>query len=357
MRWPVACRSGTSATSGARTPSEIRSAARGPMRCSTEPAGMPRSATGASSTAKTTLIRLGDPVVTSTNHGSARFVSWEPSLETNSPITSARIERSRITRSRARRRLHADRPDARLSDDDREADELDHPRAEQRRLDADDRCDRAGEGSAERHEDERAERVVRADARAGRLRHVPLEHREPEREVDRDPDAGDDGDRDERRYRQLQADADRLQCDRQSGDTRGQQRPARREPQCDDATGDRADPERAHESAHVPRPSSPSSRRAGRARRADVEAQLPMPKKTIVVQIHVCRRNSFQPSRSSWKNGDGSTWSARRGSETPSSRSAATPKLAASTMSAPPGLPAATRTPPSAGRGHRGSSG
>jgi len=76
---------------------------------------------------------------------------------------------------------------------------------------------------------------------------------------------------------------------------------------------------------------------------------LPIPKKTIVVQSQVCRRNSPQPSRRSTRNDFGSTVSARAGSRSRVSRSAATANDAASTSSAEPGLPSATRMPPSAG--------
>ena len=76
---------------------------------------------------------------------------------------------------------------------------------------------------------------------------------------------------------------------------------------------------------------------------------MPIPKKTIVVQIQVCRRNSFQPSRNSARNGSGSTLSSRFGIRTRSIRIAPAPKLAASTSSALPGLPAPTSTPPRAG--------
>src|SRR5438270_901392 len=44
-----------------------------------------------------------------------------------------------------------------------------------------------------------------------------------------------------------------------------------------------------------------------------MNAKFPIPKKTIVVQSQVWRRNSPQPSRSSWKKGFDSTTSARRG--------------------------------------------
>ena len=45
----------------------------------------------------------------------------------------------------------------------------------------------------ERHQDERAERVVRRDPRLGALRDLPLEHGEPERQVHGDADARDEG--------------------------------------------------------------------------------------------------------------------------------------------------------------------
>ena len=69
---PTAFRSGTSATIGARAASAISIEVLGPRRCTTEPAGMPSSAIGASSAAKTRPIFVGEPVVTRTNQGSAR---------------------------------------------------------------------------------------------------------------------------------------------------------------------------------------------------------------------------------------------------------------------------------------------
>jgi hypothetical protein len=88
---------------GARAPSAISIDVFGPSRCTTEPAGMPSSAIGTSCAAKTNVIRVGEPVVTSTNHGRARYVSCDPSREMSSPASSAAIDRSRITPPPARR--------------------------------------------------------------------------------------------------------------------------------------------------------------------------------------------------------------------------------------------------------------
>ena len=60
-----------------------------PSRCTTEPLGMPRIAIGRSSAARTRHIFPGEPVVTSTNHGSARYVIRVPSTEMVSAVTSA----------------------------------------------------------------------------------------------------------------------------------------------------------------------------------------------------------------------------------------------------------------------------
>ena len=73
-RWPVQWSSGTSAISGARSASERSIVVRAPSRPISEPLGMPSSAIGAISTASTRLMCAGEPVVTSTNHGSATNV-------------------------------------------------------------------------------------------------------------------------------------------------------------------------------------------------------------------------------------------------------------------------------------------
>jgi hypothetical protein len=72
VRPPTSCRNGTRAMIGARAPSAMSIDVFGPSLCTTEPAGIPSSAIGTSCAAKTSVIRVGDPVVTSTNHGSAR---------------------------------------------------------------------------------------------------------------------------------------------------------------------------------------------------------------------------------------------------------------------------------------------
>ncbi len=76
---------------------------------------------------------------------------------------------------------------------------------------------------------------------------------------------------------------------------------------------------------------------------------MPIPKKTIVVQIQVWRRNSSQPWRSSVKKDFVSTVSVRAGNLSGTRSSAPSAKDAASIRSADPGLPAATMTPPMAG--------
>ena len=62
---------------------------RAPSRCTSVPLGMPRIAIGRISAARTRLIFPGEPVVTSTNHGRARYVIRVPSTETVSAATSA----------------------------------------------------------------------------------------------------------------------------------------------------------------------------------------------------------------------------------------------------------------------------
>ena len=83
---PAACSSGIDASSGARAKSATSIVERAPMRWTRSPLGIPSSAMGAISAARTSVIFAGEPVVTSTNHGSARYVIRVPSTE----ITSAR---------------------------------------------------------------------------------------------------------------------------------------------------------------------------------------------------------------------------------------------------------------------------
>ena len=63
---------GIDARIGARAKSAISIVVREPSRWTTVPLGMPRTAIGRISAARTRLIFPGEPVVTSTNHGSAR---------------------------------------------------------------------------------------------------------------------------------------------------------------------------------------------------------------------------------------------------------------------------------------------
>ena len=66
------CRSGIAASSGTRTRSETSITVRAPKRCTSAPLGTPKSVIGRISTARTRVILVAEPVVTSTNHGSAR---------------------------------------------------------------------------------------------------------------------------------------------------------------------------------------------------------------------------------------------------------------------------------------------
>ena len=93
LRCPLQCRIGTSATSGARTRSETSIERRAPRRKTSEPLGRPKSASGRISTASTTLMRVAEPVVASTNQGSATNVIALPVDETISARTSARSVR------------------------------------------------------------------------------------------------------------------------------------------------------------------------------------------------------------------------------------------------------------------------
>ena len=76
---------------------------RAPSFATSAPLGIPSNAIGRISTARTMLIFAGDPVVTSTNQGSARKVICEPSEDTASAVSRAmsgrlrRAERSPLT--------------------------------------------------------------------------------------------------------------------------------------------------------------------------------------------------------------------------------------------------------------------
>src|SRR5918999_1180232 len=81
--------------SGARTESPSSIVRLAPSRVTSVPLGIPSSATGSSCTASTTVMRAGDPVVTSTNQGSARNVICVPSDETTSAARSGASPRRR----------------------------------------------------------------------------------------------------------------------------------------------------------------------------------------------------------------------------------------------------------------------
>ena len=88
---PAECRIGIETRIGARARSAASIVVLEPSRCTSAPLGTPRIAIGRISAARTRLILLADPVVTSTNHGSARYVMRVPSTEIVSARTSALI--------------------------------------------------------------------------------------------------------------------------------------------------------------------------------------------------------------------------------------------------------------------------
>ena len=71
-RRPAACRIGSATSNGTRAASQASIVVRAPSRSTTIPLGIPKIAIGRISTARTNDIFAADPVVTSTNHGSAR---------------------------------------------------------------------------------------------------------------------------------------------------------------------------------------------------------------------------------------------------------------------------------------------
>ena len=93
------CSSGIAAISGARAPSQISIVRRAPSRVASPPA-KPPSATAAASVAITSVIRVAEPEVVSTNHGSATHVICEPVSEMTSrariPISPGLRKRSRL---------------------------------------------------------------------------------------------------------------------------------------------------------------------------------------------------------------------------------------------------------------------
>ena len=81
---PSQCSTGMASISGARTRSASSIVLHAPSRRSTAPPGIPSSASPISSAPTTMLIRVAEPVVTSTNHGSASHVICAPVVETTS---------------------------------------------------------------------------------------------------------------------------------------------------------------------------------------------------------------------------------------------------------------------------------
>ena len=79
--------------SGPRAASETSIVRFAPSRAITEPAGIPTSAIGSISAARTQAIFAVEPVVASTNHGSATKVIDEPVSETSSATTRPARER------------------------------------------------------------------------------------------------------------------------------------------------------------------------------------------------------------------------------------------------------------------------
>ena len=96
LSMPAECRIGSEASNGSRAASQVSMVVRAPSRSTAIPLGMPRIALGAISAARTSAIFEGEPVVTSTNHGSARYVIREPRIETTSAATRATIGVLRI---------------------------------------------------------------------------------------------------------------------------------------------------------------------------------------------------------------------------------------------------------------------
>lgn len=99
-RCPAACRMGMRATNGARAASHTSIVVRAPNRSITDPLGMPRIASGRSSTAKTIPIRVGDPVVDKTNQGIASADNCDPKADRPSAVTSERSCRRWFTEAR-----------------------------------------------------------------------------------------------------------------------------------------------------------------------------------------------------------------------------------------------------------------
>ena len=111
-RRPVACRIGMAARSGARARSQTSIVRRVPMRAAIAPPQKPSIAIGTISAMITQVMRCGEPVVRSTNHGSASHVICVPSEEATSAASSAETRRSRSRLTARRRRRRTRRSDA-----------------------------------------------------------------------------------------------------------------------------------------------------------------------------------------------------------------------------------------------------
>src|SRR5687768_4670224 len=91
--------------SGARAESQKTIVRQAPKRLSSFPPGSPSAASPSSSAATTRLIRVAEPDVTRTNHGSASHVICPPVVEITSAASSG-------LRPRVRNRLTSERPHA-----------------------------------------------------------------------------------------------------------------------------------------------------------------------------------------------------------------------------------------------------
>src|SRR5579872_524472 len=87
---PVQWSTGTAAISGARATSQTSIVRRDPSFVTSDPAGIPKSPIGTISAASTAPIRAAEPVVTSTNQGSARNVICVPVVEISCAARRAR---------------------------------------------------------------------------------------------------------------------------------------------------------------------------------------------------------------------------------------------------------------------------
>ena len=117
----AACRIGSDAINGSRAGSQASMVVRAPSR-GDRPAREAEHRPGAISTASDQPIFDGDPVVTSTNHGTARYVIREPRIEQlirRLRVDAARASRARVERVHERSRYQprrractpSDRPD------------------------------------------------------------------------------------------------------------------------------------------------------------------------------------------------------------------------------------------------------